>query len=93
MCSIRIEALGDKTFTVEVTLEKPISAKDKTDMEMYPHHVSKEFSAADGDAVKTLIDEYLPALQPRRESAEFDEAFDKAIKGSSKPAKDDSTDD
>lgn len=76
MCSIRIEILGDETYTVEVTLEKP----EGDTKEDYPRHVSKEFSAADIDEVKGLIDEYLPHLKPRQEVAEFDEAFSSASK-------------
>jgi len=77
MCSIRIEILGDETYTVEVTLEKPADGNKKED---YPRHVSKEFSAQDIEEVKSLIDEYLPHLKPRAEVAEFDEAFSQATK-------------
>ena len=66
------------TYTVEVTLEKPATDKEMEKSDYYPRHVCKEFSAADAEEVKSLIDEYLPALKPKKEAQEFDEAFKEA---------------
>lgn len=78
MCSIRIEMLDDDTYTIEVTLEKPADDKEMSKPDYYPRHVSKTVTASDADEVKACVDEYLPALKPRREAAEFDEAFSQA---------------
>lgn len=88
MCDIRIEMLGDKSYRVSVCLMKetpPVNDSDKQDgmptAQVYPSHVSKDFSAPDMDEVKELVDKYLPALSSHSDEEGFNEAFDKALKG------------